>query len=138
MKTINIKKSNDFSPNSKVIIHIMEKKIHIKGFGSFSFNLEPGQEFFASQQWTQSNRIGYNQINDGSTFIIKPRLGKTLALVTLMITIVCMVIFVLTRFRWSFLPLIPIMIYVFVHITINKNKYLIIKPIVENEKINHQ
>jgi hypothetical protein len=37
MKTIIIRKSLDFSSNSKIYLHIGAKKIHIKGFGSYSF-----------------------------------------------------------------------------------------------------
>jgi hypothetical protein len=128
MKTIRIKKNYEFSPNSKVLLHIGDKQVHIKGFESFSFTVDPGQEFFVSQQWTRSNKITYSQISDVSSFIIKPRLGKMLAFIALLIFAVCTAIFVFTKNRWSYLPLTPVAFYVLLYLTILREKYLIIKP----------
>jgi hypothetical protein len=136
MKTIRIKKNYEFSPNSKVLLHIGDKQVHIKGFESFSFTVDPGQEFFVSQQWTRSNKISYSQISDTSSFIIKPRLGKMLAFISLLIFAICTVIFVFTKYRWSFLPLTPVAFYVLLYLTILREKYLIIKPINEEQNSN--
>ena len=127
MKTIRIKKNYEFSPNSKVFLHIGDKQVQIKGFESFSFTVEPGQEFFVSQQWTRSNKITYNQISDVTSFIIKPRLGKVLAFIALMIFAVCTVIFIFTKFRWSFIPLLPFALYVGLYLTVFKDRYLILE-----------
>jgi len=128
MKTITIKKDYDFSPMSKVILHIGERKEYLKGFGPFSFNIYPDQKFYASHQWTGSNRIKYNEIDDNTSFLVKPRFGKVLAFVTLIIFMVCMIIFLFSRFRWSFIPLVPIAVYVLVYLSILRNRYLIIVP----------
>jgi hypothetical protein len=37
-------------------------------------------------------------------------------------------VFLTTKFRWSFIPILPIALYVIVYLTILKNKYLIISP----------
>ena len=132
MKTISIKKNYDFSPTSKVILHIGERKEYLKGFGSFSFTIGPDQEFYASHQWTRSNRIEYNEIGENTSFLVKPRFGKVLAFVTLLIFMICTVIFIFTRFRWSFIPLVPIAVYVLIYVTILSNKYLIIEPAKED------
>lgn len=128
MKTIRIKKNYEFSPNSKVLLHIGDKQVQIKGFESFSFTVDPGQEFFVSQQWTRSNKISYSQISDISSFLIKPRLGKMLAFIALLIFVVCTVIFVFTKNRWSYLPITPVAFYILLYLTILREKYLIIKP----------
>lgn len=128
MKTIEIRKSRDFSSNSKVILHIGSSQIHIKGFGSFAVIIEPNQEFYASHQWTRSNAISFNSVTDNSTYSIKPRLGKLLAMITLLVFMVCTVVFLVTKFRWSYVPLLPIAIYVLMYLTILKNQYLIISP----------
>ena len=127
MKTIRIKKNYEFSPNSKVFLHIGDKQVQIKGFESFSFSVELGQEFFVSQQWTRSNKITYNQIFGVTSFIIKPRLGKVLAFIALMIFAVCTVIFIFTKFRWSFIPLLPFALYVGLYLTVFKDRYLILE-----------
>jgi hypothetical protein len=134
MKTVKIRKNNEFSPDSKVFLHIGEKQIHIKGFESFSFNVEPGQEFFASQLWTKSNKITYNQLDNSSCLIIKPRLGKVLAFTSLMIFAACTLVFIFTKFRWSYIPLVLIGFYVLFYLTILRDKYLIIKPYKEEIK----
>jgi hypothetical protein len=126
MKTIRIKKNYEFSPNSKVIIHVGENRTIIKGFESFSFTIEPGQEIYASQLWTKSNMISYDQIDDLSTFVIKPRLGKMLAFIALMVFAACTALFIFTRFRWSYLPLTFIAFYALLYITVLKDRYLII------------
>lgn len=128
MKTVTIRKNYDFSPTSKVILHIGERKEFLKGFGPFSFTIGPDQEFYASHQWTRSNGIEYDEIGENTSFLVKPRFGKVLAFVTLMIFMFCTVIFIFTRFRWSFIPLALIAIYVMIYVTILSHKYLIIEP----------
>ena len=128
MKTIKIRKSHDFSSNSKVIVHIGSNQIHIKGFGSFAIDIEPNQEFYASHQWTSSNVISFNNVTENNTYSIKPRLGKLLALITLIVFVICTTFFLVTKFRWSYVLLLPIIIYVLMYLTILKNRYLIISP----------
>lgn len=128
MKTIKIRKSVDFSENSKIYLHIGTKLTHIKGFGSFSLPVEQGEEFFASHLWTKSNKINYSEISDNESFIIKPRMGKVLAFATLIVFTLCTVFFLFTKNRWSYIPLVPIVIYVFLHLSILKDRYLIISP----------
>ena len=134
MKTITIRKSLDFSAKSKVLLHIGEKQIYIKGFGSFSAQLKQDEEFYASHLWTRSKKIQYEEVK-GSSFLIKPRMDKLFAFIILMICIICMAFFILTHYRWSLLPLIPIIIYVFLYLSILKDRYLIIKPIKEEPEI---
>jgi hypothetical protein len=129
MKTIKVKKSIDFSESSKLLIHIGNKKLHIKGFESFSLPVNPGEEVYASHLWTGSNRISYDQIKDGDLFLIRPRLGKQFAFINLVIFMICFVIFHFTKSRWSFFPLLPTVMYAGLYITILKNKYLIIELI---------
>jgi hypothetical protein len=126
LKTITIRKSHDFSPNSKVILHVGSNQKHIKGFEPISFSIEPGQKFYASQQWARSNLISYDNATENKTYFIKPRLDKMLALLTVIIFLTCTVFFFVTKFRWSYVPLSPIVLYVFVYLTILKNRYLII------------
>jgi predicted RND superfamily exporter protein len=127
MKTISIRMNYDFSPTSKVILHIGERKEHLKGYRPFSFTVYPDQEFYVSHQWTNSNRIRYNEIGEDTSYLVRPRFGKVLAFVTLIIFMICTVIFIFTRFRWSFMPLVPIALYVVTYVTILRDKYLIIE-----------
>ena len=127
MKTYQIRKNHEFSENANVHLHIGTKQIHIKGFGSFSLSLSPGEEFFASHLWTKSNIITYEELANGSSFVIKPRLNKLLAFISFLITVGCLCLFIFTKNRWSFIPLAPIVIYVAMYLSIFKNKYLIIK-----------
>ena len=128
MKTVIFRKSKDFSSNSKVILHLGNDKTHIRGFGSYSFSIEPNQELFASQQWVRSEVISYATVNDNTTYLIKPKLDKLLAIITLIVFFVCAIVFLTTKSRWSFIPILPIALYVIVYLTILKNKYLIITP----------
>jgi len=127
MKTITIKKNYEFSPNSKVILHYGSTCIHIKGFGQVSVSIEPGEELYASQLWTQSNRIKYDQAFDKASYVIKPRLGKILAFVILLVFLICIIWFIFTRSRLSVIPIVPFIIYVALYLSVLKNKYLIIK-----------
>jgi predicted RND superfamily exporter protein len=128
MKTITIKKTYEFSENSEIYLNSGTRQIHIKGFGSFSLTLEPGEEFFASYLWTRSNKITYEQLTNNYSFIIKPKFGKLLAFLVIILFVVCFCIFIFSKSRWSFLPLTPIVIYVFAYLSILKNRYLIIEP----------
>lgn len=127
MKTFEIKKTNEFSAKSKVFLNIGTKKIHVKGFGSFPVIIEPNESVFASQLWTQSNKITYENLKDKSKMLITPRLNKMLAFIILMVFGICTLVFLFTKNRWSFVPLIPFIIYVLLYLTVLKNRYLIIK-----------
>jgi len=127
MKTIKVRKSTDFSENSKVYLHIGGKKVHLRGYESFSFPLNPDEEIYASQQWTSSNKVSYDQVEDQSFFVIRPRLGKQFAFINLVILLICFAIFYFTRSRWSFFPFIPSIIYIGLYITLLREKYLIIE-----------
>ena len=127
MKTITIKKNYEFSQNSKVILHCGSKCIQIKGFGPISVSIEPGEELYATQLWTQSNRIRYDQVNDKASYVIKPRLGKMLAFIIFLVLIICIVWFIFTRSRLSVIPIVPFIIYVALYLSVLKNNYLIIK-----------
>lgn len=129
MKTIKITKSNDFSPNSKVILHVGSEKIHLKGFGSFSFSLSPGEEFYLTQQWAGSKIMAYEDMEEGSSFLVKPRLDKRLAFITLLVFIICTIIFFVIESRWSFFPLLPLIIYIILYLSVFRNRYLILQPV---------
>jgi hypothetical protein len=124
LKTINIKKDYDFSARSNVFIHIGQVKTHLNGFGSISIPIDQGNEIFASHLWTKSKRIRFENIEDGDSFTIKPKLSKLFAFVTLLIFAICLLIFLFTKYRFSFVPLLPILIYVLLYISVLKNRYL--------------
>ncbi len=128
MKTIKITKSNDFSNSSKVILHIGSERIHIKGFGSFSFSLSPGEEFYLTHQWTGSKRVAYEDLEDGDSFLVKPQLDKRLAFMTLLVLIICTIVFFVIKSQWSFFPLLPILIYIILYLSIFRNRYLVLQP----------
>ena len=132
MKKIVIKKSHDLSPSSKVYLHIGSSKIHLLGFGLYTLTISEGDEIFSSHLWTQSPKIHYEDLEDGISLLIKPRLNKVFALVIGILFIFCSVIFVLTRYRWSFFPLIPFVVYIFIYLTVLRNRYLIISQEQEN------
>lgn len=132
MKNIYIKKSKVFSSNSKIILFVGERKIDIKGFGLFTISVNEGQSLFASQLWTKSNRLSYEDLHDGSTFLIKPKLGRMLALIFTITFLACSGVFILTKFKWSFVPLLPFVIYIALYLTVLKDGYLIIDQVDES------
>ena len=132
MKTIKIRKNNEFSDRSKVLLHNGSSLIHIKGFDPISFQVEPGEEIYVSQLWTQSNRIRYDKLKENSMLLIKPRLGRVLAFIILVVFTVCTVIFLFTKWRWSYIPLVPFLIYIGLYLSFFKNQYLIIKEEVKS------
>jgi hypothetical protein len=129
MKTVKMKKSKVFSSKSRVYINIGHQKTYLKGFGLYAISVNPGDSIIASQLWTKSNCLNYDDIIDGSIFLIKPRMGRTFTLLVLFIFIICSCIFFLYKSRWSFVPIGIIAIYISLYLTILKNKYLIIEPI---------
>ena len=128
MKTLSVRKSYDFSHGSRVILHIGTKTLHIKGFGSYFFNIELGEDFYASHLWTQSNKIRYDRNDIADSYLIRPRLDKKLAFIILVVFVCCSVIFLFIKNFWALVPFVPFVIYVLLYLTILKNKYLIIIP----------
>ena len=127
MKNIRIKKSNDFSAESKICLHIGAQDIAIKGFELFSFPVHEGEEVFVSHLWTRSRTLSYDQISDKKSYIIRPKLGKLLAFISIVVFMVCSVIFIFTKYRWSFLPLAPIVIYIVLYLSLFRNRYLFLE-----------
>ena len=127
MKTISIKKSYEFSPYSKIFIKYGTKNLHIKGFGSFSLSVSPGEDMYATHLWTQSNILTYDKIVDGSIYEIKPRLGKRLAYIGLTVFSICLCVFLFTKSPLSFIPLVPIALYVLIYLSVFKSRYLILE-----------
>ena len=127
MKTVKIRKSQDFSENSKVYLHIGNKRVHIKGFESLTFPVNPGDDLYSSQQWMKSKTISYDQIDDQSMYIIRPKLGKIFAFINLIIFLICCAIFYFTHSRWSFFLLLPSVLCIALYLTVFKNRFLLIE-----------
>lgn len=133
MKTFKIKKDFDLSPYSKIILYYGNRKIHIKEYDFSEITLEPGESVYASQLWTRSKKLQYEDITDNSTYIIKPQLTRLLAYIIFVISLICIVVFIFTRWRWSLIPIIPFVIYVLLFVTILYNRYLKIVPFKKSE-----
>jgi len=127
MKNISIKKSSYFSNSSKVYVFVGSRKVLIKGFGLYTLPINEGEFIYASQLWTGSNRIYYDNLVDGILLIIKPRLNRIFALIVGIVFLVCTIISILTKCRWSFLPLVPFIIYIAIYLSVLRNRYLIIE-----------
>lgn len=128
MKTIKITKSRDFATNSKVLLHVGSEITHLDGFGSFTFSLNPGEQFYLTHQWVSSKKVSYEKVTDGSFYLVKPRLDKRLAFITLFVFTLCMIFFFIFHSRWSFIPLLPIVIYVLLFLTVWKDRYIFLEP----------
>lgn len=133
MKTFKIKKDYDLSPYSKIILYYGNRKIHIKEYDFSEITLEPGESVYASQLWTRSKKLQYEDITDNSTYIIKPQLTRLLAYIIFVISLICIVVFIFTRWRWSLIPIIPFVIYVLLFVTILYDRYLKIVPFKKSE-----
>jgi hypothetical protein len=127
MKNISIKKSNYFSKMSKVYVLVGSKKVLIKGFELYTIPINEGEKISASQLWTGSKKIDFDKIEEGISYVIKPKLNKLLALIIGIVFIFCAILFILTRYRWSGVPLIPFAIYIIMYLTVFKERYLIIE-----------
>jgi hypothetical protein len=133
VKTFKIKKDFDLSPYSKIILYYGNRKIHIKEYDFSEITLEPGESVYASQLWTRSKKLQYEDITDNSTYIIKPQLTRLLAYIIFVISLICIVVFIFTRWRWSLIPIIPFVIYVLLFVTILYDRYLKIVPLKKSE-----
>lgn len=132
MKTILISKTNDFSDESKLILHIYSEKIHIKGFGSYKFSLNPGDSFYLTHQWTSSPKMYYDNLAEENSLIVKPRLDKRLLILIMVTLILCSIVFFILKSRWSFLPMIPFVVYILIYLTILRKKYLVFLTVKNN------
>ncbi len=132
MKNIKIKKSNVFSSQSKINLFIGDSKLNIKGFGFYEISINSGQSLYASQLWTKSKKLSYEELNDGSTFLIKPKFGRMLVIIIAIVFFICAGVFFLTNYRWSFVPLLPFVIYIGLYLTALKDRYLIIEQVKES------
>gem|GEM_PF-2635648 len=121
------------SPYSKIILYYGNRKIHIKEYDFSEITLEPGESVYASQLWTRSKKLQYEDITDNSTYIIKPQLTRLLAYIIFVISLICIVVFIFTRWRWSLIPIIPFVIYVLLFVTILYDRYLKIVPFKKSE-----
>jgi len=133
VKTFKIKKDYDLSPYSKIILYYGNRKIHVKEYDFSEITLEPGESVYASQLWTRSKKLQYEDITDNSTYIIKPQLTRLLAYIIFVISLICIVVFIFTRWRWSLIPIIPFVIYVLLFVTILYDRYLKIVPFKKSE-----
>ena len=124
MKRIYLRKSYDFSPDSKIIVNTALEKMLLKGHGNCELQITPGDSLYASQMWTKSKKIAYSDLTDGATMEIRPVLGKKLALVIFAVFTICLAVLILTKNRWSFMPLIPFVIYILLFLSIFKDRYL--------------
>lgn len=127
MKYISIKKSNYFSKMSQVYVLVGHKKVLIKGFELYTIPINEGEKISVSQLWTGSKKIDFDKIEEGILYVIKPKLNKFLALIVGIVFIFCAILFILTRFRWSGVPLIPFALYIIAYLTVLKDRYLIIE-----------
>jgi hypothetical protein len=127
MKNFKIKKSNYFSNTSKIFVFAGSKKVLITGYGLYTLSINEGEKISASHLWTGSEKVDYDKIEDGISLIIKPRLTRLLALIVGCVFLLCCSIFIITRYRWSFLPLIPFVLYIVIYLTFLKDRYLIIE-----------
>ena len=134
MKNIKIRKNRELSSSSKIYVHAGARKLYIKGFGEHNISINPDEEIYATHLWTGSNKIKYENINNDSSFLIRPRIGKLFVFISLVIFSICVCIFLFTKFRWSFIPLVPSAIYIFIYLSILKDRYLIIKPVKEESE----
>lgn len=137
MKRVRIEKSDDLSDSSKIFLHLGDEKIHIKGFGSFTFTLNEGESFYITHQWVSSPRVHYEDIKDGDSFKVKPRLGKRFLIVFFIILIICTVTFFLLKSRWSYVPLLPFILYIITYLSVYRNKYFMLQP-TQNEIVNRK
>jgi hypothetical protein len=127
MKNISIKKSNYFSNTSKIYVFVGSRKVLITGFGLYTIPINVGEKISASHLWTGSEKLDYDKIDESISLVIKPRLNRLLALVIGIVFLLCCAIFIVTGYRWSFLPLIPFVIYIGTYLTILKDRYLILE-----------
>jgi hypothetical protein len=127
MKNIKIKKSNYFSDTSKIYVLAGSGKVLIKGFGLYTMPINDDENISASHLWTGSNKIEYSELEEGVSLLIKPRLSRLFALIIGIVFLICSVIFILTGYRWSFLPLVPFALYVGAILTVLRDRYLIIE-----------
>lgn len=111
---------------SQVYVLVGSKKVLIKGFELNAIPINEGEKISASQLWTGSKKIDYDKIEEGIPHVIKPKLNKLLVLIIGIVFIFCAILFILTRFRWSGVPLIPFAIYIIAYLTVLKDRYLII------------
>ncbi len=133
MRTITVRKNNEFSANSRIYLHTDTQKIHIKGFKPYTIQIERDGKFYASHLWTQSNRTTYSQIDDNSEFIIVPRLKPELSLITLAALVLSLFLFFKTGSKWLFIPLAFCLVYIALYLTALKNRFLIIKPVKKSQ-----
>ena len=127
MKNVQIKKSKYFSHGSKIFVHVGSRKIHLKGFELYTVPIDEQENISVSHLWTSSSKINYDQLENGVSLVIKPRLNRFFALIVGIVFLLCLLISIFTGSRWSYIPLIPFIIYIGIYLTVLKNRYLIIE-----------
>jgi hypothetical protein len=134
MKTIRIRKNMDFSATSRIYVKIGPRKVHIKGFEAVVLPVLPGEEISASHIWTASNRISYDQLEDGSSIKIRPRMGLAFQWIFMLVFLVCFITFNITRIIWLVLPVLFFSLYAFTYLTVLYDRYLILEMEEQGEK----
>jgi hypothetical protein len=127
MKKVIIKKSKYFTSSSKIFLCLKNERILLSGFGLYTISLNEGDSFYVKQLWTRSKSISYDQVEDGSQLSVKPKLNRLLAFIIGVVFIICFIVYIYSKSRWSFTPLIPFIIYIITYLSFLRNEYLILK-----------
>jgi len=127
MKKITIRKDRYFSSRSKIFLHAGSEKTWLKGYNSYIINVSEGDNLFAKYMWTGSNEVDYEDLDENEPLLIRPRIRRSLVAVFLVVYLICVAVFIQTRWRWSVLPLLPFAVYIGAYITVLRNGFMVIE-----------
>jgi hypothetical protein len=125
MKKIIIRKDRYFSSRSKIFLHAGSVKTCLKGYNPYIINLNEGDKLYATYMWTGSNEVDYEDLDENIPLLIRPRIRRSLIAVFLIVYLICVAVFIRTRWRLSVLPLLPFGVYIGAYITVLRNGFMV-------------
>jgi len=126
MKTITIEKSKSLK-NAPISVWLHNKEFVLTEKIS-SIHLEPKDNVQLSQMWCKSKKYNYDFFAEGGIYIADVVLNRSIIWLTLITSFGGIVFFkYYSNNLLFFLPLALVVIYIFLYLTILKNRYLLIK-----------
>lgn len=123
-KTIKIRKSNDFSKSSNVLLIQNDQKVKLSSYDSIEVEILNTDIVYLRHIWTRSHKLTFSKLDDGATYEVVPILGKKFGFVFLLISSLCLILFLITNWWWFGIPLGGMGLYILVVLSLLSNRYL--------------
>ena len=123
-KSISIRKSSEFSVGSSVCLYLNDQKILFNGYSYRELKIRSEDVVRARHLWLKSKKIGIRKFGDNAKYEIIHLLGRKFGFIFIVITSLCLILFLITNIWWLGLPIGLMGVYIFITLSLLSNRYL--------------